>query len=194
MTRATRFGLVALAGLFVVSLAACGVRVEDRAVPIDEDSVPFGLTRPGPGARAAPGGLATAEVVFVGPEGLVNVPRAVTGGLPGRTLRALLVGPTEQELASGITTALPSPDALQLISVEDGVAHVRLQPGFRDGTVPDQSVAFAQIVLTLTGPTEIDAVSFSVDRDRVAVPRADGTLTDEPVGRRDYESMYAATG
>jgi hypothetical protein len=194
MTRATRFGLIALAALFVASLAACGVRGQDRAVPIDEDSVPFGLTQAEPGSPAAPGGLATADVAFVGPEGLVSVSRAVTGGLPGRTLRALLVGPTEQELASGITTALPSPNALQLISVGDGVAHVRLQPGFRDGTVPDQAVAFAQIVLTLTGLPEINAVGFSVDRDRVAVPRADGTLTDEPVGRRDYESMYSPMG
>jgi hypothetical protein len=172
------------------ALAGCGVRGQDRAVPIDEQRIPFGLTARSPGSANELEPLEAAPVYFVGADGLVPTMRAVAGGLPGRVLRALLVGPTAQEEAGGSGTALPSQDAVQLTDVHGGIAEARLQPGFRDA-VRDEVSAIGQVVLTLTDLPQIEAVSFSADGRRVAVPLPDGSHTDRPVGRTDYESRLA---
>jgi spore germination protein GerM len=189
VSRRPRAGIVALLAVVAV-LAGCGVRAQDRAVPIDEQRVPFGLTAGSPGSPSELEPPEAAPVYFVEADGLVPTLRAVAGGLPGRVLRALLVGPTAQERTGGIGTALPSQDAVQLTDVHDGIAEVRLQPGFRDA-VRDEVAAIGQVVLTLTDLPEIEAVSFSVEGQPIAVPRADGTPTARPVGRADYEARLA---
>jgi hypothetical protein len=171
-------------------LTACGVRAQDRAVPIDEQRVPFGLTARSPGSPTEVAPLEAAPVYFVGTRGLVPTMRAVAGGLPGRVLRALLVGPTAQERTGGIGTALPSQDAVQLTRVHDGIAEVRMQTGSL-GAGRNEVDAVAQVVLTLTDLPEIEAVSFSADGRPVAVRRADGMSTDRPVTRADYEARLA---
>jgi hypothetical protein len=46
---------------------------------------------------------------------------------------------------------------------------------------------------TLTAVPGITAVQFSVDDQRVAVPRADGSLTERPVGPDDYAALLSTS-
>ncbi len=177
-------GLVVLALVFAT---ACAARSESRARPIDRRDVPFGLSSRESGTEAPDGGDDSLAVYLVGSDRLVEVTRSTRSARrPDVALEQLLAGPTEEERTAGLATALPTSGVARLLETEGTIAHVRLSSGFRDGTVPNQVTALAQIVYTLTALPGIEAVSFAVgDRD-VAVPRGDGSLTERPVGRDDY--------
>jgi spore germination protein GerM len=127
---------------------------------------------------------------FLGPDGLVEVERAVTGAAtPAGALRALLAGPQPSERSEGTSSALVSSTAARLEGTRGGVARVSLDSGFQDGEIGDEPAALAEIVYTLTAFPHIERVTFLVEGEIVAVPRPDGSLISRPVGREDYAQL-----
>jgi hypothetical protein len=175
--------------LVCATTAACGPDAQSEPRRIDPSTVPYGLLdRRTDGAR--PSGDRTLILYFVGADRLIAVEHLEGGDPDGSTaLRQLLDGPTQREVQMGLGTALPSAHTARFEGVDDRVARVGLAEDFRDGTIPDQATALAQIVLTLTGVPGIDRVLFVVDGRGVAVPRGDGSLTNAPVAPDDYASL-----
>jgi spore germination protein GerM len=178
-------------GLVVAVLvaAACGVESQDDAVTMDPETVPFDLT--GPSSDTRPEGPALALLYLIGTERLVEVVRRVDAATPRASLSALLSGPTGVERARGLTSAIPIPSSARLDRVADRVAVVELGPPFDVGGLPNQGAALAQVVFTLTADPDIDAVAFTIDGKRVAVPRGDGSLDETPLDRRAYPDLGA---
>ena len=107
-------------------------------------------------------------------------------------LRALLSGPTDAERATGIRTAI-APDATVLhATVTGGVADVDLSSSFVDLTGQEQILAVAQVVFTATETPGVSGVRFELAGERVAVPTGDGTLTDGPLTRSNFEALQPA--
>lgn len=186
---------VLLLGLGIV--AGCGVRGQSAETRIGRDDVPFELLEatpgggePAPGEGDAPVGRATIFLESAG--GLIPVTRELPA--PVRTsdvLRALAAGPTSDEEAFGLQTAITSGRAAPSVRREDALAVVELGDAFfNEGA--DQVTALAQIVFTLTGLEGTSRVRFLVAEEPAEVPKADGVLTSEPVGREDYASLAPA--
>jgi hypothetical protein len=101
-------------------------------------------------------------------------------------LEALLEGPTAEERADGLATAIPDGTALLDVAIADGVASVDLSGTFDDaaaGGPVEQRVA--QVVATLTRFPTVDRVRFEVDGK--PIQSIDGTTVDPPVGRLAIE-------
>lgn len=107
---------------------------------------------------------------------------AMQGGLT-----ALLVGPSDQDLANGITTAIPIGTQLLSLNLKDGIASVDFSSEFEAGA--EQSVRIlqlAQVVYTLTARGLVTAVVFRIEGEPVSVVTSGGEVVDTPVGRSDY--------
>jgi hypothetical protein len=185
--------LVVLAAAVLV--AACGVPAQSEASIAQADDVPFGLLDPEPDASSpAEGSTGTSVAVFlVGGDGrqLVGVARGVPSGALSTRLRALADGPTAAEEASGLRSAVPGPDAVSSVELDGGVATVDLSSEFTELAGPDQLLAIAQMVFTLTERPDVARVGFTLDGQAIQVPQGDGSLTSDPVGRDAYEDLSA---
>lgn len=169
--------LVALA----LVLAGCGVRPEDGPHRLDDAAVPVAPGSP----ISRPVGV---TVYLVRDSRVVPVRRIVVAPptAEGR-LASLSRGPDDREAALGLTTVVH--DRAVSVRVRRGIAAVELSAGFAALTRPEQTLAAAQVVFTLTEAGGVRAVRFSVDGDPVAVPRAPGPPTTEPVSRADYATL-----
>ena len=98
-------------------------------------------------------------------------------------------GPQPEEGAD-LRTALPVAQVLD-VQTSRGVAIVALAPTFRD--IPDQQLAVAQIVLTLT-ERGVGQVQFTIDGELIQVPKADLSQTADPVVREDYAALVVEAG
>lgn len=216
MARRRRVGVLGV----VLVLYGCGVPAEDNAVAIN-DGVPPDLvasttttttlppttttTTAPPGTSTTVGAtttLAPTTTIAVTPDqpvglyyvqdvALVRVTRHIaTSELVPLDLRVALTelerGPQPEEGAD-LRSALPAGQVLD-VQTSRGVAIVALAPTFRD--IPDQQLAVAQIVLTLT-ERGVGQVQFTIDGERIQVPKADLSQTAEPVVREDYSALVA---
>jgi spore germination protein GerM len=183
---------VALAVLAVVLgasvLASCGVSSQDRATRIEPDDVPFGLLEDLPTTTAVDAGRTTA-VYLLSSDQLVPVDRQVPSGATlDDLLGQVITGPTEVEQSLGITTAVPA-GTLASVDTSRGIAEVDLTSAFGDIRSREQIFALGQIVYTLTGQPGIGGVSFTVEGEDVTVPLSDGTTSDDPLSRDDFEAI-----
>jgi hypothetical protein len=90
------------------------------------------------------------------------------------SLLEVLEGPTAEEAAAGLTTAIPDGTTLDELAVADGEAVVELSPPLDDG----DELAKAQVVYTLTGTPNVTSVRFGAD--------------GEPLTREDFEEQTPA--
>lgn len=185
------------AALVVAAVAGCGVPTEGTATRFDRDAVPFDLV-------AAPSSTTTTTTTPRQPT--VDVPLffVLNGQLAGvrhplpppltllSVLGALAAGPTAEELATGLRSVLPPVGAVQDVRLAGGVATVALGPAFTTLAGPDQVLAVAQVVATLTGQPGVGRVAFTLDGAPVAVPRQDGSLASDSVSRDDYAALLGA--
>lgn len=105
-------------------------------------------------------------------------------------VRDLLAGPTDAELATGMTSALPGTSVIAEVRLVGGEALVELASGLDAGR-SDEVLAFAQVVGTLVTRPEITTVSFIRDQQRIAVPHGDGSLSLGPHSIADYDELLA---
>lgn len=183
-------GLLAAAGA-----AGCGVGSESTATVADPDDVPFDLlestTTTVP--RVSAGG-STLRVCFDRDTGMVEVARAFAAPPDDRVaaaVDAVLQGPDEPERAQGLTTAWPAGELIESVSVARGIAAVDLTPGFVELPGDRQLRAVAQMTCTLTAQPGVGQVRYTLGGSSIAVPRADGSVTGDPVTRQDYEALLA---
>jgi spore germination protein GerM len=176
-----------------MTTAACGISTEDAAQLARGDDVPFGLTDiPRSTTTTTLRDIVAAEVdiYLLGPEGrLVVATRKVAETDPSAVVAVLLEGPTEDEAAFGVTTALIDEHLVRSVEVVGGVADVDLAESFADINGATQRAALAQLVYTLTGRPGVGRVSFTLGGQPVEVPRGDGTLTTGSVARDSYREV-----
>lgn len=185
-----------LAGGAALALAACGVPTDAGPHRLAAADLPLALaattSTTQAGART-PGPVALIQVYFVAGDRLVarsrlvSSPRDVT-----HSLGSLLAGPTAAEAASGIRTAISGGTTILGVRAVRNTAVIDLSPNFANTGGPDQILALAQVVYTATALPGVQAVSFELDDQPVAVPAANGTLLTTPVTRADYASLLAA--
>ena len=119
---------------------------------------------------------------------LVQVVRRVQTQ-PSAQLQAehLVAAPDESERAAGLTTALAG---LSLtVQVTTGPAQVEIIGTDESSSRNDETIGYAQIVCTLTTRPDVRSVVFTRSGDRLDVPRADGSLSREPLYSSDYASL-----
>ncbi len=109
-------------------------------------------------------------------------------------VRALLAGPTLDERAAGIATAIPADTRLLGISIARGVATVDLTSEYQSGGGSlSMEVRLGQVVYTLTQFPTVRGVLFELDGAPVNVFSSEGIVLDHPVGRADYRDLRPAT-
>jgi Sporulation and spore germination len=186
LRRATT-GVVLLA-LGVVA-TACGVREQSSPVTIDSSDVPFGLLEAPPTPERPPPGDAvgdTLTVYLLGSERLVPVLRQAPAPVNLATaLDILAEGPTPDEIALGLQSAVGPEVPARPVRSEGDLAVIELRDAFLTGG-GDQIAGLAQIVFTLTQVVGVERVQFLLEGQPVEVPRGNGVLTTEPVSRSDY--------
>jgi hypothetical protein len=100
----------------------------------------------------------------------------------------LFAGPSVEERATGLSSLLPSTVTVEDVQTVDGTAVVTLDGPDDSEVLRLQPLAYAQIVATLT-PTRARGVRFRLDDTDLRVPREDGSLTSQPLSRRDYARL-----
>lgn len=129
-------------------------------------------------------------------DGLVPILRTTTevSLTPARSsIDALLAGPTAQERAAGLSSAIPKGTKLLGIALHDGVATIDLTSEYATGggalSMQDR---LGQIVYTLTEFPTIKKVLFHLDGAPVHVFSTEGIVLDHAVGRSDYVNLLPA--
>jgi len=103
-------------------------------------------------------------------------------GIGAATLRALLAGPTPEEAASGLGTAIPSGTRLLGLIIKEGVATVDLSRQFEvTGNEEGVTVALAQVTCTIDQFDTVTGVRFAIDGKDVGVVSGNGTVTERPL-------------
>lgn len=103
---------------------------------------------------------------------------------------ALLEGPTDDEAAEGLVTAIPETTEVRGVSVKDGVATVDLSGDFDDGGGSASMLGrVAQIVATLTRFEGVERVAFELDGKKVESIGGEGVVVDPPIGRLAIEEQ-----
>ena len=184
-----RAGATAAAVVAALLLPACGVPQDDSPRALTPQEVPFASPTDSPPAESV--GDRQIALGFVRDDSVVLSSRTVED--PRTTeevLELLFAGPSPDERAAGLSTFLPSTVTVEDVEMVGGTAVVTL-----DG--PDDSevlrlapLAYAQVVATLT-PDRVSGVRFRLDDTDLRVPREDGSLTNQPLSRRDYAGLLA---
>lgn len=140
------------------------------------------------GAATEPA-TARAVVYYVRGERVAPVARRVsTSEAPERAaMIALLAGPTASEKSAGLVTSIPAGTGLRGLRVtSEGVAEVDLSGEFTSGGGSASMLTrVAQVVFTLTGVRNVDAVRFLIDGKEVDAIGGEGVVVDHPMTRAD---------
>jgi Sporulation and spore germination/Immunoglobulin-like domain of bacterial spore germination len=105
-------------------------------------------------------------------------------------LETLLEGATPEEVAAGISTAIPAGTRLLGVSIEDGIATVDLSSEFESGGGSlSMMLRLAQVVFTVTQFPTVEGVQFELDGQPVETFSGEGIVLDQPVTREDYEDL-----
>ena len=171
--------------------SGCGVSTESRPRSIPQDRIPAALSNPPPSpSTTGRVGDATFTVYLIDGERLRPVPRTALGGItPAARLEALRAGPTSDEAAAGLGSALNEETSIRVSRVAGGTATVDLPHALAALVGSDQVLALAQLVFTLTEDPAISEVTFTVDGEPVAAPVGDGALIGRAVGRGDFPAL-----
>lgn len=114
---------------------------------------------------------------------LVEAPAVLRGAL-GELLR----GPTADERAAGLATAIPDGSALLDVALADGRAIVDLSRAFESGGGSlSMTARVAQVVFTATQFDNSDRVLFRLDGEPVDFLGGEGVPVAEPLARMDTE-------
>ena len=191
MTRRARRLAVLVAALLV---GGCGVPDDDVPQALEADDVPFSLlatstttTTTAPSPPPVVDEMARIYLVDNTSGRLVEVLRPVPAPATVRlALQKLLEGPTEEELARGLSSSIAASTELR------GVEHPA--PGIVAVDLSDlsgiagegQRVALAQVVFSATAVADVTGVLFKFDGQPSEAPNAEGESTTEPLGRDDF--------
>ncbi|MGY1828731.1 MULTISPECIES: AMIN-like domain-containing (lipo)protein [unclassified Blastococcus] len=188
MNRLRRLGA---AGALLAVTTACGVPTGADPSTIAASDVPYGLAAPSSPPSPPPAPVPDIEAgwaYLVGADEAL-VPRARDSGTGpiderlGELLSALVAGPTEEERAEGLSTALPAGLEASVTGIDDGTATIDLSGA---APLPSTRRAVAQLVLTATSLPGVEAVLLTSGGEPVEAPLPSGALTDAPLLPADY--------
>lgn len=192
MTRRLAGGAAAAGVALVVGLAGCGVPTRDTADRARPDDVPFDLLQSEPTSASSGAPVGTPVEIYLYDSTATRLVRTVSTVIDptlDNVLRELQeVGPAEQRaLPSG--NPLGDAEVIRSAEVTRGVATVDLDGTFRELSGSSQLVALAEIVFTATARPGVGQVTFTIDGQPVDVTRSDGSLSAQPLTRRDYAPL-----
>jgi hypothetical protein len=114
-------------------------------------------------------------------------------GVAAAALREVLDGPNGQELAGGLTSAVPPRTQLKGLTIAGGTATVDLSREFdQGGGSLAMQTRVAQVVYTLTQFPTVKRVAFRIDGKPVKSIGGEGVIVDPPVDRLDFEDQTPA--
>jgi len=183
-----------LAALSLLAGAACGAPVDDQPRALRPQDVPYDLLAADPVSTTTTLQSAVSSrvtIFLVGGTGrLVPVERSVPAPASvERVVRALLNGPTDDEIGRGLRSAVNPATTVLSAPVEAGIAIIDLSDDFAVGAAPEVIVALAQIVYTATSLGGVGGVRFTLEGQPAEIPTGDGSGTTAPVGRASYASF-----
>jgi len=144
---------------------------------------------------AAPAATMDVRVYFMRGDKLDVAHRAVapTQQVATAAMQALLAGPTADEAAAGLGTAVPTGTRLLGISIAGGGATVDLTGAFAGGGGSLSMMArLAQVTFTLTQFPTVERVAFHLDGKPVTAFGGEGIMLDHPATRATFESVAPA--
>ncbi|MGA5298934.1 GerMN domain-containing protein [Nucisporomicrobium flavum] len=180
-----------VAGLLACLLvASCGLPAEDGPHPVDLPQRALTSPAPGPAGTDPPGAVAEVLCLVRGGRLVQTVRRVGAAPTPQRQAEHLVAGPSEPERASGLTTMLAATSLT--VDVPRGGTEARVEVAGEQGSARgDETLAYGQLVCTLTSRPDVNSVVFTRDGEVLQVPRADGSLSRGPLGVTDYASLIA---
>ncbi|GGL21306.1 GerMN domain-containing protein [Mangrovihabitans endophyticus] len=175
----------------MVAVALAGALGGGCGVPLDDeprDMPGAGLRRSGAPAQDE-AGRSVERLCWVRDGHLVRVQRRVpVPPTPTGLLNDLLAGPTADESANGLTSALTTMAGASL-TLTGGRAVVEVGDTSNQGVRSDEVFAYGQMVCTLGASLDVGTVSFTSEGQPLSVPRADGSLSDAPLTIVDYSEL-----
>jgi len=139
--------------------------------------------------------IMTVTVYFVKGEKIAAAHRMILKTLEvGKTaMLELLDGPTSNETAAGMTSAVPTGSTFLGLDIKNGVATVNLSKEYASGGGSlSMALRLAQVVYTLTQFSTAHTVNFELDGVPVDVFGSEGIILNHPVGRAEYEDVTPA--
>lgn len=113
---------------------------------------------------------------------------AVGLGVAAAAVEALLEGPSADDEALGLSTAIPERTELLGLNIVDDLATVDLSGEFEGGGgTQSMNARLAQVVYTVTQFPSVRSVAFRIDGEEVTSIGGEGILIDEPLTRADFE-------
>lgn len=129
-----------------------------------------------PGPEAPPGSV----------DGLIPVARNMSGADVSAVITALLEGPTSEEQASGITSAVPNGTTLRSVDIGDRIATIDLSATFDDGGGSmSMFVRLTQLVYTATQFPSVTGVKIKLNGEPVTTFSSEGIELLNPMRRSD---------
>jgi hypothetical protein len=164
------------------------------AAPSPDSAAPAPTAAPGSGTSqaATPGAERVVPIAayFVRDEAVAPAARAATSpAVASAAVRALLDGPTADERAAGLTSAVPPGTRLRSLRIEAGVAVVDLTGTFASGGgSASMQLRLAQLVTTLTQFPTVSSVRLWLDGEVATTLGGEGVLVDRELDRSDVEA------
>ena len=190
--RAAALGVLAVAYV----AAGCGIPTQGAPSSIPPSKVPFHLLNPHLPTTTTTQPTASpsvpVKVFFFNASGqLQPEPRVVEPPAPLTSiLAAMLQGPTAEETASGVFTAIPSDVAVLSTTSQGGVVTVNMNSAFGQITGTSTELAVAQIVATVATENGFGTgVIFEIEGQRTSVPIANGSQVTGPVYLIEFLSV-----
>jgi spore germination protein GerM len=186
------FVLVGLA----IALSACrGQGDESRESSLTETSTQSAPTKVTSTGQENGEGASIYEVWFVANEGFRFVSKRPAEPEPATARAAfesLLSGPSQDEAAASVFTAVPADTELLGLEIDDGIATVDLSSEYERGAGSATDLRLAQVVYTLTQFETVDAVTFRIDGEAVELFGDHGIMLGRPQRRTDYKMFLPA--
>jgi hypothetical protein len=185
----TRLRVMTSAAVLVAALAGCGIPPDGQPREVQPPPGPYGVIASHRPSTAEPG--AVRQTLYFTKDGaLIPVTRRVRGEpTPTDLIRTLLAGPTDEEQARGIGSALSGVNIAADVRVVNGLATVDLTTAPEGTGRSDEILAYAQVVCTLDARTAVTAITFTRQGTPIGVPRANGSLADGPLTAADYAAL-----
>ena len=177
--------------LLVLVAALAGCAGDDDAATTGAQPPTTATTAEEP-ATTAGAEETTVRVYFVRGEDVGVAARRIerTRAVAAAAVRELVAGPSADDRAAGLTTAIPRGTRLLGVSIADGVATVDLSREFESGGgSASMQLRVAQVVYTLTQFPTAKRVLFRLDGDSVEAIGGEGVVVSPPVARGNFEEQ-----
>jgi spore germination protein GerM len=185
-----RLPVVVVAVAVGLCVAGCGIPTQGSPSSIASSKVPFGLLNHNlpTTTTTLPKSFVPVTVFYIGPSQQLQ-PRGRVVASPApltAILDSMLAGPTTEETASGLFTAIPNDvtvlSATTSTTAQGSIVTVNLNSPFLQITGADTELAVGQVVATIATASGFGTgVIFEIEGQRTSVPIANGSLATGPV-------------